>query len=83
VYSLTVVRGCSSAHKFVYTSSYDRIIDLCFVTSRPKMLQVKDVDLDEVIRFSSRETKEIDVLIPVFQTRKREEEIKVYIYELG
>ena len=41
------------------------------------------MDLDEVIRFSPKETKEIDVLIPVFQSRKVEEEVKVYIYELG
>jgi hypothetical protein len=53
------------------------------VTSRPKLLQVKDVDLDEVIRFNQNETKEIDVFIPIFNTRKREEEVKVYIYELG
>ena len=41
------------------------------------------MDLDEVIRFTPKETKEIDVFIPIFQTRKREEEVKVYIYELG
>lgn len=83
VYSLHISRGIASAHKFVYASSYDRTVDLCFVTSRPKLLQVRDVDLDEVIRFNPKETKEIDVLIPVFLSRKAEEEVKVFIYELG
>ena len=83
VYSLSILRGIASAHKFVYASSFDRTVDLCFVTSRPKLLLVRDVDLDEVIRFNPKESKEIDVLILVFQSRKAEEEVKVYIYELS
>ena len=51
---------------------------LAFVSSKPRVLEIKGVDEDGSIEFTNNEEKEIEILIP---TLKKEDQVKVYVYE--
>lgn len=77
-YQIVQLEESNAVHKFKYKNIFDEKVKLTFVSSKPRVLEIKGVDEDGSIEFSNNEEKEIEILIP---TLKKEDTVKVYVYE--
>ena len=58
---------------------FDEDITLCFLSSRPNLMQIAGVDESEgKLRFAAKETKEMEIKITSI---KKTESVKLYIYD--
>ena len=80
-YTITQLRGTHTVHKFTYKNIFNEEMTLCFLSSRPNLLEVVGVDSQSAIKFGPMETKEIEVTFPSVTTKKAGDEIKLYIYD--
>ena len=51
---MQIIEGAATAHKFKYTNRLNKEVNLCFVSSRPKILEVRDTDQDDQILFAPK-----------------------------